>query len=179
MKTCSRCHLEMKKAVVSTIEVDECPQCKGLWFDDRELELAKDNTDRDLAWMDFEIWKHPEHFTVGERPLRCPGCRGRMVGLQYAGTGVTVDTCVACRGVWVEKGEFENIVTALTHELATKSSADYVRASLHEARELFTGPESLVSEWRDLRAVLRLLQLRFFVDHPKLLALITGIPPVG
>ena len=60
--------------MVASIEVDECRTCGGLWFEDHELRLAKDESDSDLAWMDFEIWKHPERFRVGARPLKCPSC---------------------------------------------------------------------------------------------------------
>jgi hypothetical protein len=33
----------------------------------------------------------------------------------------------------------------------------------------------LVSEWRDLKAVLRLLSFRFFADNPKLNSILLGI----
>jgi Zn-finger nucleic acid-binding protein len=177
MKTCPNCSQQhLRKTTIASIEVDECPKCKGLWFEDQELRLAKDHTDRDLVWMDFEIWKHPDRFQVEQRPLRCPGCGSQLVGIQYGSTGVTVNYCKACRGLWLDKGEFKRIVRALTDELSSKSAAEYVRASLQEAEEMFTGPESFLSEWSDLRAVLRLLQLRFFVEHPGLMGSIMGLP---
>ena len=100
-----------------------------------------------------------------------------MVALQYGSTGVTIDCCEGCHGIWLDRGELERIVGALTDELRTKSLGDYVRASVEEARELFTGTESLASEWRDLRSVLRLLELRFFVENPKLLSFVRAVPP--
>jgi hypothetical protein len=41
-----------------------------------------------------------------------------------------------------------------------------VRAALAEARELLTGSEGVVSEWRDFTTVLRLLQYRFLIENP-------------
>jgi Zn-finger nucleic acid-binding protein len=179
MKACPRCQQEMRSATVASVRVEECPACKGLWFEDQELRLAKDQTDADLAWMDFEIWRHPERFQRSPRALGCPSCGGDrpMVGVQYGATGVTVDACEGCHGVWLDRGELDRIVRALGDELDAKDVRDYARASLEEARELFTGSESLASEWRDLRSVLRLLQLRFFVDNPTLLSFVRAIPP--
>jgi len=176
MKTCPTCSEELRSETVATIQVDQCPKCKGLWFEDQEFQLAKDHAGKDLAWMDFEIWKHPDRFQVEPRHLKCPGCRSELVAIRYGSTKETVDYCKFCRGVWLEKGEFQRIIQALTEQLMQTSATDYLRASLGEAKELFTGPESFLSEWRDLEAVLRLLQLRFFVEHPTLMATLTGMP---
>jgi Zn-finger nucleic acid-binding protein len=163
----------------SPVEVEECSRCKGLWFDDRELRLATDAADHDVAWMDFEIWTHPERFRALARPMSCPSCGGALSGIEYGQTGVTVDVCGPCRGVWLDDGEFEHLVGALERELETKDAAGFVKASLGEAKELVAGRQSRVTEWRDLRTVLRLLHMRFFVEHPKLASLLTAIPPIG
>ena len=41
--------------------------------------------------------------------------------------------------------------------------------ALQEAKKLFTGSEAFLSEWRDLKTVLWLLELRFFVENPRLM----------
>lgn len=178
-RTCPICRVALRRAALAGVEIDECPDCKGTWFEDQELELAKDHTDHDLAWMDFEIWKHPEKFRLGERHLRCPDGHGELIEVQYAGTPVTVDYCVGCRGVWLDKGDFANTIQCLEEALTTMSASEYLRASLAEARELVTGPESFLSEWRDLRAVLRLMRFRFFVEHQGLTTLVSRIPRIG
>jgi Zn-finger nucleic acid-binding protein len=58
MKTCPVCRENLRTITLASISVDKCPKCKGLWLEDDELRLAKDHIDTDLAWMDFEIWKH-------------------------------------------------------------------------------------------------------------------------
>jgi hypothetical protein len=55
-----------------------------------------------------------------------------------------------------------------SEELLTKDVADYVRASLGEAREIIAGPESLLSEWRDFLTVLRMLEYRILSNNPRL-----------
>jgi ribosomal protein L37AE/L43A len=39
--------------------------------------------------------------------MRCPKCGERLTQREYH--GVSVDTCPACQGVWLEKGELETI----------------------------------------------------------------------
>jgi len=176
MKLCPVCQIEMQATAVDTASVDECPQCKGLWFEDQELRLAKDHHDKDLVWMDFTFWKHPERFKTESRHLKCPSGHGELVAVQYGSTEVSVDLCQTCRGVWLDKGEFQRIIDSLISEVTHKSAADYVKSSLEEARELFSGKEGFVSEWRDLKAVLRLLQHRFYIEHPDLMATIMRLP---
>ena len=88
-----------------------------------------------------------------------------------------VDACPTCHGIWLDKGEFQRILDALLEETSRKDVGDYLEDTLQEARELLTGDESFMTEWHDLRAVLKLLQLRFFVEHPRLLSLVSGMPP--
>ncbi len=47
-----------------------------------------------------------------------------------------------------------------------------MKESLQEAREIVTGPESFLSEWKDFATVLRLMQYRLFVERPRLLGTI-------
>lgn len=166
---CPRCHLPMNTRQIGEIKIDECPQCKGMWFDQGELQAAKDQTDPDLNWLDFEIWKHKDRFRVAAQPLQCPRCQVEMVAVDYDQTGVEIDCCPQCHGVWLDKGEFVKIIEALQQELAAKDVSDYAAASLAEATELFTGSESFTSEWKDFTTVLRLLQYRLFAEKPRLL----------
>ncbi len=179
MTICPRDNQEMVKISVASVEVDECPQCRGLWFRGRELELAKDQTDRDLAWLDLDVWKDAERIRTEPGALACPVCESGMAAVQYGTTGVAVDVCPVGHGIWLDQGEFPRIIEALTEQVTGTSAGDYLKASLHEAGELFTSPESFASEWRDLRAVLRLLYLRFFMEHPGLTNITSSTPVIG
>ena len=68
-------------------------------------------------------------------------------------TGVEVDYCTGCHGVWLDSAEFKGITEALNGEISTKSVPEYIRASLAEAVEIFSGPEGFASEWRDFLTV--------------------------
>jgi len=40
---CPSCSVGLRKKALSNIEVDECEKCKGIWFEDDELELVESN----------------------------------------------------------------------------------------------------------------------------------------
>ncbi|MFG2037266.1 zf-TFIIB domain-containing protein [Dactylosporangium sp. NPDC048998] len=42
--------------------------------------------------------------------MTCPKCRGEM--RQYERSGVTVDQCLECRGIFLDRGELERLVDA-------------------------------------------------------------------
>jgi Zn-finger nucleic acid-binding protein len=167
---CPRCtDATLVSRKINDLEVDLCPQCHGVWLDQGELDQARDMIAPDLQWLDFEIWKHPEQFKLTKVPLICPECEGEMLALNYGQTGVEIDVCPNCRGVWLDAGEFDGIIEALNAELASAGLSDYVRASLQEAGEVFTGEKGVRAEWKDFTTVLRLMQYRIFVDKPRLL----------
>ncbi|MEV6930436.1 zf-TFIIB domain-containing protein [Dactylosporangium sp. NPDC051485] len=42
--------------------------------------------------------------------MTCPKCRGEM--RQYERSGVTVDQCLECRGIFLDRGELERLIDA-------------------------------------------------------------------
>lgn len=165
---CPKCNDTMEVKKIENVEIDVCSKCTGVWFDQNELRKAKDQTDPDLNWMDFEIWKHEDRFKFSQKPIQCPKCQIDMVIINYEDSDVEIDYCPQCQGTWLDEGEFNNIIDALNSELANKSIPNYVKASLEEAKEIITGPESFISEWKDFVTVLRMFQYRFFIENPKL-----------
>ena len=113
---CPRCDGSMDVKKIENVEIDECPKCKGIWFDPDELRNAKDQTDPDLNWMDFEIWKHEDRFKFGKNPIKCPKCNAEMAAIQYDKTAVEIDYCTQCQGAWLDEDEFEKIYRQLQGE---------------------------------------------------------------
>lgn len=172
---CPRCRTELHTRPTDGIEIDECPSCHGIWFDADELRRVKDERDTDLNWMDFELWKHGDQFRVNTKAVSCPNCSNALVTIDYDQTEVEIDHCTHCRGVWLDAGELERILESLSQELVSKDTQGYMKASLEEAKELFTGSEGFISEWRDLATVLRMLQYRLLSDNPKLASALAEI----
>lgn len=160
---------------ISSIEIQECPQCGGLWFDQDELRRVKDQTDPDLKWLDFDLWSDHEAFEVEWSGRKCPVCGLNLAAISYAGTGVVVDYCTDRHGVWLDRGELQAIIEALEKEVATKDVPDYIAASLREARDIVAGDAGFASEWKDFLTVTRLLQYRVLAENPKVAELIVAL----
>jgi Zn-finger nucleic acid-binding protein len=58
--------------------------------------------------------------------LICPKCQGAM--RTYERSGITVDQCSECRGIFLDRGELERLVDAETAFHATPGSAPSVAA---------------------------------------------------
>jgi Zn-finger nucleic acid-binding protein len=100
------------------VEVDLCPHCQGLWFDRGELELFPDRPSvREFLLAARQapsrckrlghLVPRAEHScsTCRSPPVACPACRGRL-SLVVTST-CTIDVCLACEGVWLDRGELE------------------------------------------------------------------------
>lgn len=166
---CPNCRNKLEAIDCKGIEVDECVSCKGRWFDRGELRKAKDKEDDDIRWLDFDPFgKDAAQLSVPSEGKNCPKCSKRMSSLNYRSSGVIIDKCSSCEGVWLDHREFEKIINYLEELVLTKSAKKYTADTFKQFVEIFGGPEGVVSEVKDFLAVLYLLQLRIAVENPKL-----------
>ncbi|MFP4026893.1 MAG: zf-TFIIB domain-containing protein [Candidatus Brocadiia bacterium] len=100
--SCPKCNdVDMEELTFprSDLVIDRCPECRGLWFDNGELqEILRTNAGHRGVPPERE-----------ETDLACPRCGGRLFTFVYPPTDVTVDACEDCGGVWLDRGEFEQI----------------------------------------------------------------------
>ena len=172
---CPTDNTTLESRLVEGVRVNECPTCKGFWFEAEELQKAIDAAEPDLRWMDFDLWTDEDALRAEWSLRKCPVCGFTLMKVAYADTGVTVDYCPDHHGIWLDKGEFQAILSALEEEVTQKDVGEYVSASLAEAAELVTGDEGFVSEWKDFLAVTRLLQYRVLAENPRLAQLIVAL----
>jgi len=101
------------KAYESDIEVDQCAECGGMWLDEGELEKIQKSTEHDYG---DELREMPPFATRAYEMARqqaaadlcCPKCGQEMTKKEYAyASQIIVDTCLSCRGVWLDRGEIE------------------------------------------------------------------------
>ncbi len=164
---CPECGARLQPVECVGVLVDECPRCKGRWFDRDELRKARESADEDLRWLDFEPFAvDPGTAPAGGKP--CPRCRTPMAVIPYAQSGVAIEVCPQCRGTWLNSGEFERLVRYLENLVDSTPASAYLKEAVHELREVATGPEGPASELRDFLTVMRLLKLRVAVEHPAL-----------
>ena len=105
---------EMHKRIYEAdIEVDECPTCLGIWLDRGELHAIEQSREND--YTEELKNKAPIHriHTVQtpeqtNRNLSCPSCGDVMYEKEHGYfSKVMIDTCINCRGVWLDRGELK------------------------------------------------------------------------
>jgi Zn-finger nucleic acid-binding protein len=175
---CPKGHGRLKRVTFGSIPVDRCAECGGSWYDSDELRLLKDREAHgDYCWIDFDLWKEIGKFRAArQQRYNCPRDGGPLTTVRYGDSSVTVDICSRCKGIWLDKDEYDEIVAYLEETVDSHTVSDYLNDLREEFLEVLNGPESLASEVRDLSRVLYLLQLRFVIEHSTFGTLINSLP---
>jgi Zn-finger nucleic acid-binding protein len=173
---CPSCQENFRKAIFYRVEVDYCPSCLGVFFEEDELRLAKDEKDKDLNWLDIDLWKDKEKFKVSQERKLCPACQVPLYEVKYDGSEIKVDICSVCHGVWLDRLEFKKIIEYLKEKGNYQLLNDYFKTLTEEFKEVFIGPESLKEEIFDFLVVLKLFSYKFAVQHPLLTQIISSLP---
>ncbi len=163
---CVNCHTKLEKVLFHNVEVDYCPECLGIWFDENELRLAKDDKDKQLNWLDFDIWRDTSRFDFERTQHFCPVCRIMLMEVGYDDSKVKVDFCKKCQGIWLDRGEFKQIINYLRRKSDYEILHRYTRNLIKEMWEVFSGPEKFRNELEDFFMLLKLFNYKFIVQHP-------------
>ncbi len=98
-RDCPKCPFSpMDEIDLGKIIVDECPRCKGRWYDFDELAQVVTNPDAFTA----AIAKGPLKPRQGE--AKCPVCLEDMMNGGFGSELLRVDQC-AGHGFWLDEGE--------------------------------------------------------------------------
>ena len=173
---CPNDNENLEKVLFHNVEVDYCSKCLGVWFDKDELRLAKDDKDKQLNWLDFDLWRDKGKFEVMRVSKFCPVDRVGLVEIEYNGSKTKIDFCKNCGGVWLDRGEFKQLINYLKNKSDYEILRNYVKNLLLELWEVFSGPEPFKSEVGDFLMVLKLFNYKFIAQHPTLNNLIENLP---
>ena len=119
---CPKCESALvKKSYKGMMEVDSCPNCRGMWLDFEELDRLEDVTfDRD------EYKGSLVHRQSGTR-YPCPHCDQSLHEFQYRLYSLKLDTCPNGHGFWLDAGEdarVMGIMAARAEEIQRKIDAE-------------------------------------------------------
>lgn len=180
---CPICKKTLSSTIFHNVEVNYCPQCLGLWFEQDELRWAKDEKDKDLRWLDIDLWKSKSDFKISYGRRLCPSCRVPLYEVYYGRSGdlparrrVIVDLCNFCQGIWLDRAEFKKIVDWLKEKADYEILNNYAKNLFLELAEVFVGPETLREEIFDFLTILKLLNYKFTAQHPAISKIILGLP---
>ena len=90
---CPICKKTLSSTILSNVEVNYCPNCLGLWFEEEELRWAKDEKDVNIRWLDIDLWKENKKFQVSLSGKICPLCKVNLHEVKYGESNIKVDIC--------------------------------------------------------------------------------------
>ena len=143
---CPRCDVALDEQRLKGIEIDHCPQCKGLWLDFHELDELEDHS------MDDDQSKGMIEYARRESDISCPHCHEVMETFNYRAHNLPIEHCKNQCGYWLDEGEEKKVLEIMkqrVQDLKRSSSAQEswgkfmerggTRSFLTKVKDLFTG----------------------------------------
>ena len=143
---CPRCDVALNEKSFKGIEIDHCPDCKGLWLDFHELDQLEDHA------MDEDERKGMIEYARRESDISCPHCHEVMETFNYRAHDLPIDHCKNQHGYWLDEGEEKKVLDIMnqrTRDLRRTASAEEkwvnflerggTRSFLTKVKDLFTG----------------------------------------
>lgn len=113
---------------VQGIDVDRCPNCRGLWLDAHELdELEAKHADETTRRATVDYARRPSG-------LACPVCGRAMTAFNYRAHNVELDTCDDEHGYWLDAGEDREVLAVLQARGRGLRRVPGAEAAWHAAR---------------------------------------------
>ena len=143
---CPRCNVALNEKKFKDIDVDHCPQCKGLWLEFHELDQLEDHS------MDSDDTKGMLEYARRESDISCPHCDELMETFNYRAHNLPIDHCTNEHGYWLDEGEEKKVLDIMkqrVRDLKRSSSAEEswskflerggTRSFLDKVKDLFPG----------------------------------------
>jgi len=173
---CPICKIGLREVIFYNIGVNYCPNCLGIFFEEEELRWAKDEKDKNLNWLDIDLWKNRKKFKISRNQKPCPVCRLPLYEVNYGDSGITIDVCNLCYGIWLDRGEFKKIIEYLKSRADYEVLNNYAKNLFEEVAEVFAGPETLREEILDFLTILKILNYKFLIQHSNIAKIISNLP---
>ena len=99
----------------------------------------------------------------------------------FGHSGVVIDWCPGCQGIWLDRREYDSICEYLRSEATSATPNEIAQELAHDLKKIVTGedPESRLAETGDVAAALEALANAYIFDHPALFFLLTGAGQSG
>ncbi|MSU54862.1 MAG: hypothetical protein EXS48_03475 [Candidatus Staskawiczbacteria bacterium] len=173
---CPKDNEKLDQILFHNVQLHNCPRCFGMWFEKGELNSAENDSDKSLNWVEIDLWKDDVKFFVSRSDKHCPNDRAGLKEITYGDSKTKVDFCEQCGGVWLDKGEFKQIINYLKQKADYDILNNYSKTLVVKLWEVFTGPKSLRDELEDLVTVIKLFKYKFLAQHPHIIKLTEDLP---
>ncbi len=173
---CPSCSSDLSRYSIFRMEIEACSRCGGMFLDQGELRKLKDRVSRnwthDLRWVDDEMEAIDSSSFIPSRRA-CPKCTDKkLVTANFGASSILIDVCPKCHGVWLDGTEFQDILHHLKSKLMDSSSKELGKKALKEIKDIWSGPENVVSEILDAKAAVTALLEAMIFDHPRMAKLL-------
>ncbi len=129
---CVKCNSILDRATFQGLEVDLCPKCGGLWLDRGEITRAAQLPEKELVRLRNLLRGSsgpPPIPTENKAP--CPACEGQLSEVLLG--KVHVDYCGTCHGIFLDRGELEDAITAVRARERNTSPSEVIAAAISAA----------------------------------------------
>lgn len=120
--TCPKCGTTLvRKSYKGIMEVDCCPNCRGMWLDFEELDRLED------VAFDRDEYKGSLLHRNSSTSYACPQCQTMLQEFQYRLYNLKLDYCKNKHGFWLDAGEdvrVMNIMAGRANEIQRKVDAE-------------------------------------------------------
>jgi Zn-finger nucleic acid-binding protein len=109
--TCPACRADLTpyRCEVSSLEIDCCFECRGLWFDRNELRRFFSSPKLYKKFRLPEIDFQPGKPANPPAARLCPRCPSQALS-EVTVADVVVDECGNCKGIWLDSGEICRLI---------------------------------------------------------------------
>ncbi|MES1165612.1 MAG: zf-TFIIB domain-containing protein [Verrucomicrobiota bacterium] len=131
--TCVKCTSVLDRATFEGLDVDLCPRCGGLWLDRGEITRAARLPESEISRLRGLLTE-----ASGPPPLPsshlvpCPACDGKLAEVVLG--SVHVDYCGSCHGIFLDRGELEEALTAVRARDAGATARQVFEAAVSVAQ---------------------------------------------
>jgi Zn-finger nucleic acid-binding protein len=181
---CPACHAGLDRYELYGMRLESCPRCHGIWLYADELRALKDRLSPSampsIRWMNEELDAIGKANAVPGRRL-CPVCGDRkLLATLFGDSGLVIDWCPNCRGLWLDYHELQEILTHLREELERLSPAELKARIGEELKKLVRGPHGRgprsLGDLKEAGAALAALVNATIFQHPRLFHMLVDLP---
>lgn len=105
-RQCVKCDRPMVAKMIDSVEIDYCPDCRGLWLDKDEISLLAAGSDAALDELRELVQDGAEgQFSPPHQDRPCPACGDRMTVVLLR--SISLEHCLSCDGIFLDRGELD------------------------------------------------------------------------
>jgi uncharacterized protein len=132
---CPACKNPMMVMEYNKIELDYCNNCKGVWFDNAELDLLMKSMNLPEDSLLLKNMLSCPEATSAEKKRKCPMCSKTMKLVKVGDSQeLVIDVCHNGHGLWFDGGELPLLLKQEAKRCGPEHSAD-IYSFLSEAFE--------------------------------------------